>query len=88
MLGVVWGCVYTIWTLSLAPYVGGLPYITIGSIDIKPERKPPLANLSDVYISVLTAPVYHNSRFAVQYLTWLQTVDPKNVSQFTSLFRS
>lgn len=60
---------------------GGSPYITVGTLEIKPERLPAPVNSSDIYISVLTAPVYHNSRFALQYLTWLQTVDPKNVSQ-------
>ena len=60
---------------------GGTPYIAIGTREIKPERLPAPVNSSDIYISVLTAPVYHNSRFALQYLTWLQTVDPKNVSQ-------
>ena len=53
---------------------GELPFL------VKPERLPPPANSSDIYISVLTAPVYHDKRFAVQYLTWLQTVDLKNVS--------
>ena len=62
-----------------------MPFLTLpdGSSDfvIKPERIPPPDNGSDIYISVLTAPVYHESRFALQYVTWLQTVDPKNVSQ-------
>ena len=50
-------------------------------IVIKPERIPTPYNGSDIYISLLTAPVYHESRFALQYVTWLQTVDPKHVSQ-------
>ena len=65
---------------------GELPFMTLSGrsadIKVKPERLPPPANSSDIYISVLTAPVYHDKRFAVQYLTWLQTVDLKNVSAF------
>ena len=57
-----------------------LPSMERGSVDIRPERLTPPANSSDIYYSLLTAPLYHNLRFSLQYLTWLQTVDPKHVS--------
>ena len=56
--------------------VNSLPFITKGSVDITPERLPPPTNSSDIYFSLLTAPVFHNLRFSPQYLTWLQIVDP------------
>ena len=34
---------------------------------------------SDIYISVLTTPGYHDSRLSRQYITWMQTVHPKQV---------
>ena len=70
-------------THSVHLFKGELPFLTLlggSGAKVKPERLPPLANSSDIYISVLTAPVYHDKRFAVQYLTWLQTVDLRNVS--------
>ena len=57
-----------------------LPSMKRGSVEIRPERLPPPADSSDIYYSLLTAPLYHNLRFSLQYLTWLQTVDPKQVS--------
>ena len=33
----------------------------------------------DVYMSVLTTPKHHESRFAYQLLTWLQTFNPNQV---------
>lgn len=60
--------------------VKDLPSLKRGSVEIRPERLPPPAHSSDIYYSLLTAPVYHNLRFSLQYLTWLQTVDPKQVS--------
>ena len=57
-----------------------LPFITRGSTKIRPERLPPPANSSDIYFSLLTAPRFHNLRFSLQYLTWLQTVDAKQVT--------
>ena len=56
-----------------------LPFLTRGSVEIRPERLPPPAHSSDVYISLLTAPKFHDTRISLQYLTWLQTVDPKQV---------
>ena len=55
------------------------PSLTM-KIEIKPERLAPQLNSTDVYFSLLTAPKYHDSRFSLQYLTWLQTVDPHYVS--------
>ena len=60
--------------------VKDLPSMKRGSVEIRPERLPPPAHSSDIYYSLLTAPVFHNLRFSLQYLTWLQTVDPKQVS--------
>ena len=57
-----------------------LPFITKGSTEIRPERLPPPTNSSDIYFSLLTAPKFHNLRFSLQYLTWLQTVDAKQVT--------
>ena len=72
------------YNISFHLFKGDVPFLILsdGSAAVKttPERLPPPANSSDIYISVLTAPVYHDKRFAVQYLTWLQTVDVKNVS--------
>ena len=56
-----------------------LPFLTRGSVEIRPERLPPPAHSSDVYISLLTTPKFHDTRISLQYLTWLQTVDPKQV---------
>ena len=47
--------------------------------EIRPERLPPPANSSDIYFSLLTVPKFHDTRFSLQYLTWLQTIDPKQV---------
>ena len=55
------------------------PFLTRGSVEIRPERIPPPAHSSDIYISLLTAPKFHDTRISLQYLTWLQTVDPKQV---------
>ena len=60
--------------------VKDLPSMKKGSVEIRPERLTPPADSSDIYYSLLTAPLYHNLRFSLQYLTWLQTVDPKHVS--------
>ena len=56
-----------------------LPFLTRGSVEIRPERLPPPAHSSDIYISLLTAPKYHDTRISLQYLTWIQTIDPKQV---------
>ena len=56
-----------------------LPFLTRGSVEIRPERIPPPAHSSDIYISLLTAPKFHDTRISLQYLTWLQAVDPKQV---------
>ena len=64
--------------LPLTP-VKDLPSMRRGSVEIRPERLPPPVHSSDIYYSLLTAPVYHNQRFSLQYLTWIQTVDPKQV---------
>ena len=67
-------------TTTMNPVIKDLPSLTRGSAKITPERLPAPAHSSDIYYSLLTAPVYHNLRFSLQYLTWLQTVDPKQVS--------
>ena len=56
-----------------------LPFLTRGSVEIRPERLPPPADSSDIYISLLTAPRFHDTRVSLQYLTWFQTVDPEQV---------
>ena len=61
-----------------------LPFLTRGSVEIKPERLTPPADSSDVYISLLTAPRYHDTRVSLQYLTWFQTVAPEQV-QYTCM---
>ena len=71
-------------TLPPAPKALDLPSMMRGSVEIRPERIPPPAHSSDIYYSLLTAPVYHNLRFSLQYLTWLQTVDLKQVSESDS----
>lgn len=68
--------------------VKDLPSLKRGSVEIRPERLPPPAHSSDIYYSLLTAPVYHNLRFSLQYLTWLQTVDPKQVSLLNTSYTS
>ena len=57
-----------------------LPSMTRGSVEIRPERMPPPAHSSDIYISLLTTTKFHDTRISLQYLTWLQTIDPKQVS--------
>ena len=37
---------------------------------------------SNIYISVLTTPGYHDSRLSRQYITWMQTVHPKQVREW------
>ena len=66
--------------LPLRTETNNLPSMKRGSVEIRPERLPPPADSSDIYYSLLTAPLYHNLRFSLQYLTWLQTIDPKQVS--------
>lgn len=56
-----------------------LPSMRRGSVVFTPERLPPPANSADIYYSLLTAPAFHNLRFSLQYLTWLQTLDPRQV---------
>lgn len=68
--------------LSLSVPVNVLPSMKIGLVEIRPERLPPPDQSSDIYISLLTAPKFHNMRFSLQYLTWLQTIDPKQVTLY------
>ena len=37
-------------------------------------------NGSDIFISVLTTHKYHDSRLSRLFITWMQTVEPKQVS--------
>lgn len=55
-----------------------------GTVEFRPERLPPPANSSAIYISLLTAPKFHDVRFSLQYLTWLQTVDPEQVTPYNA----
>ena len=64
-----------------------LPFLTRGSVEIRPERIPPPANSADIYYSLLTAPKYHDTRISLQYLTWFQTVDPKQVCLLATKLR-
>ena len=59
-----------------------LPSMKRGSVEIRPERLPPPAHSSGIYISLLTAPKFHDTRVSLLYLTWLQTIDPKQVIKF------
>ena len=65
--------------LPLSP-MNKLPSMKRGSVEIRPERLPPPAHSSDIYISLLTAPKFHDTRVSLLYLTWLQTINPKQVS--------
>ena len=65
---------------SLSTPVKDLPSMKRGSVEIGPERLPPPAHSSDIYISLLTAAKFHDDRVSLLYLTWLQTFNPKQVS--------
>ena len=67
-------------TPSLSTPVKDLPSMKRGSVEIRPERLPPPAHSSDIYISLLTAAKFHDDRVSLLYLTWLQTFNPKQVS--------
>ena len=44
-----------------------------------------MINASDIYISVLTMPRNHPTRFATHLFTWMQTVNPDQVGVILSL---
>lgn len=48
--------------------------LSLAELDNLPQNK------SDIYISVLTTHKYHQSRLSRQFVTWMQTVDSKQVS--------
>ena len=48
-------------------------------ISITPERVPTIESLSNVYLSILTMPQFHGTRFSFQLMTWLQTFNPVQV---------
>ena len=59
-------------TLSLSP-----------TLKIRPERLDTHIN-PNIYMSVLTVPKHHPTRFALQLLTWMQTFNPKQVNHVYS----
>ena len=65
---------------SNTSFMNKLPLMTRGSVKIRPERIPPPAHSSDIYISLLTATKFHETRISLLYLTWLQTINPVQVS--------
>ena len=67
-------------TSSNTSFMNKLPSMTRGSVKIRPERIPPPAHSSDIYISLLTATKFHETRISLLYLTWLQTINPIQVS--------
>ena len=56
---------------SAAPILGKVPQRIV------------VPNSSDVYISVKTAGLYHESRLSLLLLTWMQTVNHKQVRRHT-----
>ena len=63
------------------PDVSVVLNVTHGSsqITITPERVPTIESLSNVYLSILTIPRFHSTRFSFQLMTWLQTFNPVQV---------
>ena len=48
-------------------------------IPLERVKLPPGVNTSGIYISVLTMPRNHPTRFAAHLFTWMQTVNPSQV---------
>ena len=76
----------------LAEKYAALPYLLSDMVwgDTFPEQEERLAlaervylphNGSDIFMSVLTTHKYHDKRLSRLFVTWMQTVDPKQVSQ-------
>ena len=52
------------------------------AVIVRPERVvPPAANVSNVYVSVLTVPKLHESRLSYQLMTWTQSFNPRQVGR-------
>ena len=49
------------------------------SVVVQPERVVTSADVSNVFVSILTVPKYHRYRFAYQLMTWVQTFNPAQV---------
>ena len=55
---------------------------------ITPEKLDQNKYISEeVYMSLLTTPRHHESRFAHQLLTWMQTFNPNQVIPYTTMHR-
>ena len=76
----------------LAEKYAALPYLLSdmvrGDTFPDPDQRLSLAeriylphNGSDIFMSVLTTHKYHDKRLSRLFVTWMQTVDPKQVSQ-------
>ena len=53
------------------------------TLTIRPERFHTYIN-PNIYMSVLTVPKHHPTKFALQLLTWMQTFNPKQVNHVYS----
>ena len=49
------------------------------TVVVRPERVYPAADVSNVFVSILTVPKLHNSRLSYQLMSWIQSFDPKQV---------
>ena len=49
------------------------------SVVVRPERVVTSADVSNVFVSILTVPKYHGHRFSYQLMTWVQTFNPAQV---------
>lgn len=54
------------------------------SVTIRPERFDTVYISPEVYMSILTTPKHHPTRFSLQLLTWMQTFNPKQVNNYIS----
>ena len=57
---------------------GGARYV----LGLRPQRLTAVPGAAEVHISVKTAAKYHAERLSILLLTWLQTVEPYQVSAY------
>ena len=52
-------------------------------VTVRPERVIPHADVSNVYVSILTVPKLHGSRLSYQLMSWIQSFKPQQVGGVT-----
>ena len=59
-----------------------MPLMASTAVVVRPERVYPAADVSNVFVSILTVPKLHNSRLSYQLMSWIQSFNPKQVYRF------